>query len=106
MTFSEACHPFRQLAALTIVFVLVGACHGQREREVRSREKATLLTLDFSRDGSKLVAAGNCVRVYDLKSGDLVHTRDSLRAIHTVAFSPAEADLFVTAGDGGFVRFW
>ena len=78
----------------------------ENAREVVARQRLMLLTLGLSHDSSRLVAAGNLIRVYDVKSGDLIHEVASPRLTRVVAFSPTEKSVFATGSDDGQVRLW
>jgi WD40 repeat protein len=82
-----------------------------------------LLDLDFSSDGTMLVTGGDSVRVYDVKSWELLHKSNSGAEkqvdvvpnpkgftfppwTRAVAFSPIDNYLFAAAGTDGVIRLW
>lgn len=65
-----------------------------------------LLTFDFSSDGSMCVAGGDCIRIFDTKTGKLLHKVASDKLVRTARFSPGARDLFATTDDEGMIRIW
>jgi WD40 repeat protein len=99
------------LAALSLIAIALPVAgqeqnDGKNAREAAARTQVFFLAVCFSCDSAHLVTVGDRVRVYDLKSADLVHETDSVRLIRTVAASPTRANLFAAGGDDGVVRFW
>jgi WD40 repeat protein len=64
------------------------------------------MTIGFAHDNSRLIVAGDFVRIYDVKSGDLVHEVSPLPLTRVVAVSPTDQTVFATGSDDGVVRLW
>lgn len=75
------------------------------EPKTSGQKRGLLHSLAFSRDGTKLVAAGDSVFVYDVKSGSLVKQWQPPAMTRAVAFLTGADDVLVEAGDGGATRF-
>lgn len=100
---------FRLLIALACGAIWTagsGLVRGQEAKKAVRRQHAMLLAMGFSRDGSMLVSGGDSVRVHDVESGEMLHEARISGLTRAVAFSPAEKDVFVSAGDDAVVRFW
>ena len=71
--------------------------------------------IDFSSDGSLIATCGNYVRVYEVKTGKLVHDIEgkftkaiafNAIAFNAIAFSPATPNQFVAGGVDGVLSLW
>src|SRR5262245_11320407 len=85
-------------AGLTVMLALAADCMHQDEGPIETGtvgdQGVMLHSIAFSRDASHVVVVGNCWRVYELKSGELVSKVDFRRRIQAAAFSPAEGNVF------------
>jgi WD40 repeat protein len=66
--------------------------------------------IDFSSDGSLIATCGSHVRVYEVKTGKLLHDIEGKStksiAFNAIAFSPATPNQFVCGGEDGVLRLW
>lgn len=93
------------LAAVTTAAVLNCALISAAEPKESGEKRGLLHSLAFSRDSKTLVAGGDSVLAYDVKSGSLIKQWKPASMTRAVAFLPGADDVVVEAGDGGAIRF-
>lgn len=72
--------------------------YGQQRPDIR-------WAIDFSSDGSMIATCGSHVRVYEFKTGKMLHDIDG-KFTYAIAFSPTTPDQFVSGGVDGVLRLW
>jgi WD40 repeat protein len=95
------------LAGLVMTVLSLGVVTEVGARSLPSRPPPAPLFAGFTSDGTRIVTGGVFVgaRIWDVGSGQLLHTFGSFSGLQTVALSRDGTRVVTTYGDGG-VRVW